>query len=112
MVVKNFFEEVTTLQVIINLYFVKQNEQICLHDLEKTLANHQNTQELAACAFFCCFSATYLFSPQRRKEKEKGKTNLNENIAKNERKLGAFSVYSGNDICMQHVSHSAMKLNC
>lgn len=60
-VVKFLFRKVTTFQVIINLYFGKQNEQICLCDLERTLANYQDTQDLAACTFFSCFSETYLF---------------------------------------------------
>ena len=49
---------------------------------------------------------TYFFS--------KGKKNLNDHIAKNERRLGAFSASSDNDfsICMLHVSCLATKLNC
>lgn len=44
----------------------------------------------------------------------KGEKNLNDHIAKNERRLGTFSAYSENDfsICMQRVSRSATKLNC
>lgn len=68
--VKFLLRKVTPLQVIINLYFGKQNEQICLCDSERTLANYQDTEELAACTFFGCFSEIYLFLL---KEKEKSK---------------------------------------
>lgn len=74
--------------------------------IKRKLANHQDTQELAACAFLGCFSETFI-SPQRERKI------LNDHIAKNKRRLGAFSVYSEDDfsICMPHVSCSATKLN-